>query len=47
MKDTLVELHIHENAMTEEAFLDSYIDTLSELPLLKYLNIAKNGQLSS
>ena len=46
VKDTLEELHIHENAITEDAFVGSLLETLGSLPRIKNLNIAKNGQLT-
>jgi len=47
VKGTVEELHIHENAIVEEAFISHLLDTLSTMPRLKYLNLAKNGQLTS
>lgn len=46
VKETITELHINDNAITDEAFQSCILKPLSEMPRLKHLNLAKNGQLS-
>lgn len=46
VKDTLEELQIHENGISEEVFLSHFVGPLSSMPRLKFLNLGKNGQLN-
>ena len=42
----LEELHIHENAIRDDDFTLALLSVIAEMPRLKMLNMARNGQLS-
>jgi hypothetical protein len=46
VKENIEELHIHENAIKDDTFVEFCIEPISQMKKLKHLNIAKNGCLT-
>lgn len=46
VKENIEELHIHENAIKDDVFVEFVIEPISQMKKLKHLNIAKNGTLT-
>ena len=46
VKDTLEELHINENQIKDNDFINFLLDTLAQMPKLRHLNMARNGGLT-
>ena len=43
VSENLEELHIHENALTDEDFYLTLLPSISKMPKLRMLNLARNG----
>lgn len=46
VKENIEELHIHENAIKDDTFVEFLIEPIAQMKKLKHLNIAKNGCLT-
>ena len=46
VQGTLQDLHIHENTLRDADFTGALMDTIAHMPNLRFLNLARNGQLS-